>query len=133
MKKNEFSNARHHLGKTQAQMAELLGVSVKGIQSFEQGWRGVPDAVERDLLVLLGVKKALVGKKRPCWSAKKCSKEVRSKCPVWEFRAGQICWFFPVTLCQGREPRNWTDKVKTCRRCEVFQSVFGTPARSLFR
>jgi DNA-binding XRE family transcriptional regulator len=131
MNRNEFSKVRHNLGKTQVQMAELLGISVKGIQSFEQGWRGVPDAIERDLLILLGLKKALAGKRRPCWSVKKCSKEIRHKCPVWEFQAGHICWFFTVTLCQGKEPKNWNDKLKICRQCEVFHSVFGPPEVSL--
>lgn len=37
--KNEFSKIRGALGKTQKKLAQLLCVSVKAIQSFEQGWR----------------------------------------------------------------------------------------------
>ena len=39
MNRKELSQIRHQLGKTQMQMAHLLNVSVKSIQSFEQGWR----------------------------------------------------------------------------------------------
>jgi DNA-binding XRE family transcriptional regulator len=53
MDKTEFSQIRHRLGKTQAQIAQLLGVSPKAIQSFEQGWRNIPTHVERQLLFLL--------------------------------------------------------------------------------
>jgi hypothetical protein len=127
MNRKEFSQVRHNLGKTQRQMAELLDVSLKGIQSYEQGWRGIPSVAERELLIFLGLKKALVSGKRPCWSIKKCPQEIRRKCPVWEFGAGNICWFFNGTLCQGKAAKSWEEKVKECRKCEVFQSVFGSP------
>jgi DNA-binding XRE family transcriptional regulator len=35
--KKEFSTVRQYLAKTHNQMAQLLGVSLKAIQSFEQG------------------------------------------------------------------------------------------------
>ena len=127
MKKKEFSQVRHHLGKTQIQMAQLLGISLKGIQSFEQGCRGISAAAERELLVLLGLRKALVSRKRPCWSIKECPEESRHKCPAWEFGAGNICWVINGTLCQGKASKNWEEKVKACRKCEVFQSVFDLP------
>jgi hypothetical protein len=125
MDRKELSQVRHDLGKTQMQMAELLSVSVKSIQSIEQGWREVPDAVERDLLFFLGLKKAMLGGN--CWSVKKCSKEIRRQCPVWEFQAGNLCWLFNVNLCQGKAPKSWDEKMKTCRKCEVFQSIFDLP------
>ena len=37
MNKKEFSQIRQHLGKTQNQTAQLLGISLKAVQSFEQG------------------------------------------------------------------------------------------------
>ncbi|MFH1488783.1 MAG: hypothetical protein ABII06_07765 [Pseudomonadota bacterium] len=51
MTKKEFSIIRGHLGKTQAQMAHLLGVSLKAIQSFEQGFRKVPRACGKTVFV----------------------------------------------------------------------------------
>ena len=45
------------IGKTQKQLSELLGTSLKAIQSFEQGWRKVPVHIERQMLFLLTLKK----------------------------------------------------------------------------
>ncbi len=66
MKKSEFSTIRRYLGKTQSEMAQLLGVSSKAIQSFEQGWRNIPVHAERQALFLLALKK-LRKKDRLCW------------------------------------------------------------------
>lgn len=49
MDKAEFKLLRKKLNKTQKQMAQLLGVSIKAIHSYEQGWRTVPGAVERQV------------------------------------------------------------------------------------
>ncbi|MCK4792980.1 MAG: helix-turn-helix domain-containing protein, partial [Desulfobacteraceae bacterium] len=38
----EVLRARKKLGKTQKQLAELLGTSLKAVHSYEQGWRSVP-------------------------------------------------------------------------------------------
>ncbi|MCI5210180.1 MAG: helix-turn-helix domain-containing protein [Candidatus Electrothrix sp. ATG2] len=53
MTSNEFSYYRKKLGKTQKTLAGLLGVSVKAVQSYEQGWRSVPLHIERKLYFLL--------------------------------------------------------------------------------
>jgi DNA-binding XRE family transcriptional regulator len=53
VEKKEFSTARQYLGKTQSQTAQLLGISLKAIQSFEQGWRNIPVHIERQVLFLL--------------------------------------------------------------------------------
>ena len=42
-------------------MAQILGSSLKAVQSFEQGWRKIPVHVERQMLFLLAMKKG-VGK-----------------------------------------------------------------------
>ncbi len=52
MKRKEFAEIRWHLGKTQNQMAPILGVSPKAIQSFERGWRNVPMYVNPSLFLL---------------------------------------------------------------------------------
>ena len=49
MEKKIFTQMRKHLGKTQKELAELLGVSVKSVSSYEQGWRNIPPHVERQL------------------------------------------------------------------------------------
>jgi len=54
--KKEFSQIRHRVGKMERQIAQLLGASLKAIQSFEQGWRRVPVHSERRLLFLMALR-----------------------------------------------------------------------------
>jgi len=56
MQGKDFSSIRKNIRKTQKQMSEILGVSLKAIQSFEQGWRKIPAHVERQTLFLLAMK-----------------------------------------------------------------------------
>jgi len=82
MDNKEFCQIRRRLGKTQSQMAQLLGVSSKAIQSFEQGWRKIPVNVERQALFLLAKE---VSKKRrgtPCWVILDCPTKRRRNCPA---------------------------------------------------
>ena len=62
MDKAEFSTIRSQLGKTQKQMATLLGTSLKAVQSFEQGWRNVSVPIERQMLFLLTQKTLTITK-----------------------------------------------------------------------
>ncbi|MFC1935046.1 helix-turn-helix domain-containing protein [Chloroflexota bacterium] len=59
MDNSEFSQIRRSLGKTQGELARLLCVSPKAIQSFEQGWRNIPASAERQLLFLISLKRYL--------------------------------------------------------------------------
>ena len=124
MNKKEFSEIRGNLGKTQNQMAQLLGASLKAIQSFEQGWRNIPVYIERQVLFLLAMKRAPKGTKKTCWGIRKCPMETRRNCPAWEFQAGHLCWFINGTICQGEVQENWHEKMKMCRQCEVLRSIF---------
>jgi len=121
--KKEFSQIRQHLGKTQKQMAQLLGTSPKAIQSFEQGWRNIPIHIERQVLFLMVLKYAQEKMARPCWVMKGCSEETRDTCPAWEFQAGQACWFINGTICRGTVQESWQEKMKLCRQCIVFVSL----------
>lgn len=120
MKKEEFTKVRSLLGKTQSQTAQLLGCSLKAIQSFEQGIRKVPVHVERQLLFLLS---SLKPTSEICWTMKGCSIEVRRNCPAWEFQLGNLCWFVNGTICHGEIQETWEKKIKMCRKCNVFNSL----------
>jgi DNA-binding XRE family transcriptional regulator len=124
MGKKEFSEIRHRLGKTQQQMAHLLGVSLKAIQSFEQGWRNIPVHIERQVLFLLALKKSPREKNVPCWVIRKCPDETRKNCPAWEFKVGNLCWFINGTICEGQKQASWEKKMKICRPCKVFHAMF---------
>jgi DNA-binding XRE family transcriptional regulator len=123
MNKTEFLKIRHYFGKSQLQISQLLGVSLKAVQSFEQGWRRIPVHIERQLLFLLALKQDTNKKGKPCWALQKCPKEVRDNCPTWEFKAGHYCWCICGTICHGKVQESWQKKMKICRRCEIFQKI----------
>jgi len=123
MEKTEFSKIRRYLNKTQSQMAQLLGVSLKAIQSFEQGWRKIPTHIERQALFLLAMKQWPSKKAKPCWETKECSMKKKRNCPAWEFRAGHLCWFINGTSCSGEIRESWRKKMKICQQCVVFQAM----------
>jgi hypothetical protein len=121
--KEQFIRIRHRLEKTQKQLASLLSISLKAVQSFEQGWRVIPAHVERQMLFLLAMKRGGPKKPPPCWEMKKCLPEHREDCPAWEFQSGHLCWFINGTICQGQDKKSWREKIKTCRGCEVLKAV----------
>ncbi len=123
MDNKEFSRIRQYLEKTQIQMALLLGVSSKAIQSFEQGWRKIPVHIERQSLFFLAMKRSSHKGNKPCWVVRKCPMETRRKCPAWEFQSGDLCWFINGTICQGEVQESWNEKINMCRNCEVFRPI----------
>jgi len=123
MEKEEFRNMRKNLGRTQKQLAGLLGVSLKAVQGFEQGWRKIPIHIERHLLFLIFLANSDSENRKPCWDIKKCPVSRRNQCPAWEFKTGEICWLINGTACEGVEQRDWSEKMKICRTCEVLMAL----------
>ena len=124
MTSKEFKKFRKKLEKTQRQMAQLLGVSIKAVHSYEQGWRLVPVHVERQIYFLLSRLKKNISDRMPCWDIKACPTEKKEMCPAWEFQAGDLCWFISGTICEGNVYKTWKEKMKLCRSCEVMKSIF---------
>ncbi len=120
MDNKEFIYCRKKLKKTQKQMAQLLGTSIKAIQSYEQGWRSVPVSVERQFFFLVSRIPENRKRKKPCWALKKCSPDQKAHCPAWDFKVGNLCWLINGTICEGVVQKNWKEKMKICRSCEVF-------------
>lgn len=122
MTREIFANLRAKLGKTQKALAGLLGVSLKAVQSYEQGWRSIPVHVERQLYFLaVNQRRDSQNKRRDCWAAKKC--EHKKECPAWEFQAGHLCWFLSGTRCECTVDKGWKEKITICRDCEVLNSL----------
>ena len=68
MTRQEFAHIRKKLDKTQKQLSELLGTSLKAVHSYEQGWRNIPPHVERQLFFLVAMRRGENQKDRkPCW------------------------------------------------------------------
>ena len=126
MDRHEFKIFRSRLGRTQKEMAQLLGVSIKAIHSYEQGWRKVPGHVERQVYFLLSRTLQQTGEKRTCWELLKCPKEQMKQCPAYEFQSGDMCWFVNGTRCGGKIHKSWEKKMEMCRKCDVFLKLFDT-------
>lgn len=123
MNAKDFSTFRRKLKKTQKQMAQLLGTSIKAVHSYEQGWRSIPVHVERQLYFLLSRKLCGNNGSKPCWIKRCCPPEQREQCPAWEFSSGDLCWFINGTICDGTVHNSWKEKMKLCRTCKVFTAT----------
>lgn len=122
MTSEEFSLYRKKLDKTQKSLARLLGVSLKAVQSYEQGWRTVPLHIERSVFFLVvNQRRDDSSKRKECWNMKKCS--CKKECPAWEFQAGHLCWFLNGTLCECASGREGKNKMDICRSCEVLTAM----------
>lgn len=121
MNGKEFKKLRKKLNKTQKEIAQLLGVSVKAVHSYEQGWRNISPHVERQMFYFISRIKRNQKDLKLCWVIKKCPPENKLKCPAWEFNAGKLCWFINGTFCCGDDCKDWAEKMKCCRSCEVFK------------
>ena len=105
MDSNEFIEIRKKLEKTQTEIANLLGISLKAVCSYEQGWRTIPTHVERQLIFLLARKGHRDRESPNCWDLRKCPEEKKKRCPAWEYDAGQFCWFINGTICESAPAR----------------------------
>ena len=123
MERKRFIFYRKRLGLTQKELAQLLVTSIKAIHSYEQGWRRIPDNVERQLLFLISGREKSASESKPCWTIKKCPPDRKKQCPAWKFKAGQLCWFISGTICEGLVHKNWDEKIQICKACKVFKPI----------
>ncbi|MGD8367264.1 MAG: helix-turn-helix transcriptional regulator [Desulfobacterales bacterium] len=120
MDAKELSKIRVYLGKTQREVAALLGTSIKAVQSFEQGWRKVPPHVERQMLLLLFLAAARSSDGKSCWQRRKCTGAMKNQCPAFQYQEGRLCWLVNGTYCRGKDAGGWPEKITQCRSCRVF-------------
>jgi len=111
---------RKTIGMTQSALAKSLGVSIRAVQSYEQGWREVPTHIMVQLLVLAA---AFYPKhdRKPCWDMLGCSEENKKKCPCCKTN-GMLCWL--VTGRQSAPCRQGHDTDLTaCMECSVVKQL----------
>ncbi|MFH2011662.1 MAG: PAS domain-containing protein [Pseudomonadota bacterium] len=104
-------------------MAEILGTSLRSIQSFEQGWRKIPKEIERQVLYVLVMRSTKEQALKPCWELESCPQDKKEHCPAWELDSGHLCWFINGTICKGRAYSDWSEKMEFCEECQVFQPI----------
>jgi DNA-binding XRE family transcriptional regulator len=117
----EFYKSRKKLGKTQKEMAELLGIALKTVHSYEQGWRAIPSHIERQVFFLLSNRKGIRKNTNPCWEIKNCG--MKEQCPAWEFQSGHLCWFLCGTCCDCTQGCTLEEKTEKCRTCDILKTL----------
>ena len=123
---------RRKIGMGQAEFADRLGVSIRTVQSCEQGWRNPGAAVERGALLLLLLHHHGPGLTRlACWRTMGCSAQERATCVVHETSQGHLCWLLSGHICRGVGLHSWADKKRHCLDCLFFRELFpdGVPTR----
>ena len=120
MNKDEFCYYRKKLGKTQQKLANILGMSLKTIHSYEQGWRAIPPHIARYLYFLIVSQRHEDKSLIPCWERKCCLE--KENCPAWEFNCGHLCWFMCGT-CWEHAKEEHKNKLDSCKACAVFTSL----------
>jgi len=123
MEKKDFIAIRKKLAKTQKEVSILLGISLKAVCSYEQGWRTIPGHVERQLLFLLSRKRKIYTENKNCWELKNCPEEKMKACPAWEFNSGKFCWFISGTICECSAKKSWDEKILICKNCIVMKNI----------
>ncbi len=118
-----LKRVRTLLGKSQSEMSALLGISVRAVQSYEQGWRPCPPYVQKLAGLLLFLKwRKNRRKQTPCWEIQNCPRQARQKCMAWEIRSPELCWLLTGTLCGGKKQKSWQAKLATCSKCKVMKA-----------
>jgi len=113
---------RERLDKSQQQMAGLLGVSLRALQSYEQGWRRVPPHVIKQAWLLLLLKRRTEpGGVQPCWVVRGCDQASREACPVHELGAGDLCWLLSAQCRCGGPAGALAAQMDRCEQCPVLE------------
>lgn len=112
----ELKGIRRVLGWNQEEMARLLGISCRALQSYEQGWRPLPLRVQQALALLVYLHYRRNNRKpAPCWRVRRCPAAERRRCPVHQLRAGDVCWMIAGGRCETNK------SMTTCRACPVMR------------
>ena len=123
---NNIRSIRRALGKSQSELADLLGVSVRTVQSYEQGRRRTPPHVQELAGLLLNIEwRKEHRKSQPCWKIRNCDLSMRAKCRAYQFRAGDICWLTTGNYCGGQKLKSRRAKLRKCQKCFVMKRWLG--------
>jgi DNA-binding transcriptional regulator YiaG len=117
------------LGRTQAELAKAMGLSVKAVQSYEQGWRDVPARVMIQLLILLALFRRHTMGDVPCWETRKCNPAHRSRCASFTMGQGQFCWFVGSEHCLPSRTKR-SGPFLPCMGCPVIKRLLGGKSAS---
>jgi DNA-binding transcriptional regulator YiaG len=112
---------RKKIGMTQTGVAHALGVSLRAIQSYEQGWREVPTNIMVQLLVLTAAHHPSEVERKPCWEITSCPPERQAQCPCRR-TDGSLCWLVSGRMCAGAANSGCHD-IQGCLHCPVIKQI----------
>jgi DNA-binding XRE family transcriptional regulator len=117
-----LKDIRQTFGKNQKEMADLLGISVRAIQSYEQNWRRVPAAVDKLAYLMLYLRCRNSGRRTvPCWRIWGCEADQKAECFAACHHAEEYCWLVTGNYWQGQKLPDWSAKLEKCRACPVMK------------
>jgi len=119
MSLSDLRAVRKALGKSQAELAQMLGASRRAVQSYEQGWRRVPRHVQKMAGLLLYLRRRKRRAVPPCWKVRRCPDEIRRNCPAHQLDAGELCWLVSGNMCREGTVVSAGAKMAKCQRCAV--------------
>ena len=118
---NDLRTVRKALRASQRELARLLGVSARAVQSYEQGWRPTPEYVQKLAVLFLSLKwQTQNGKTPACWNLRECRPRKRADCPAYQFGNGRFCWMVKGACCEG-EKESWDAKLARCNACDAMR------------
>jgi len=115
------SAVRKAVGMTQVEFAGVLGVSVRAVQSYEQGWREVPSATLLHMFAVLASVRRPALREVPCWELTGCPGAARNDCRSRRLNAGLFCWLVAGSAC-GRRGGDPSGPLK-CVDCPVIHRL----------
>ena len=120
---------RGQLGLSQSQLARLLGISPRAVQSYEQGWRVPPRPVASQLMTVLALHRDHPNKSPPCWSLTGCPDATRGSCEALKVGGGHFCWLLSGGACGNRRAPGRAAGPQQCIGCVVMRNLLDGPCR----
>lgn len=97
---------RTTMGWSRIEMSSFLGVSRKAVESYEQGWRNIPNRVWKQLLTVAAIQNDYSRAARPCWELTDCPETTRHECFSGHAMKGQFCWMTATRCCRQKVLRS---------------------------
>ncbi len=119
-KLDNIRSIRRSLAKSQSELADMLHISVRTVQSYEQGRRNIPPRVQELAGVLLYLERRREQRKlQPCWEIRNCHPSVRGECRAYQLEAGDFCWLVTGNDCGDQKLESRGAKLEKCGQCPV--------------
>jgi DNA-binding XRE family transcriptional regulator len=120
---------RSKLGLSQSKLADMLGVSPRAIQSYEQGWRVPPRPFAMQLMTVLALHVETPPPSQPCWRLTGCPAEARNTCAAHSVGRGRSCWQLSGRSCGKHRGTGRSKTGLPCIGCEVMTRLLDSPCR----